>query len=111
MTEDIGHFFAKVLLDLSFGLVFLTRGPGQHEIALDELAHLLLEFEYIPTAIATDTKLFGVGVGNLFDLSCNFVDIHVCDYSTADSVSLLIIMNTTWSNLLRVYEKCRSSFY
>lgn len=76
MTEDVGHLFAKLLSNLFLGFVFLTRAPFHHEVALNQLTHLLLEFEDIPVAVSFYPKFAGIEIGDFFDLSGNFVDVH-----------------------------------
>lgn len=77
MAENIGHFFVKIFGDLEFGFVFLAGLAGEHEIALDELAHFLLEFEEVPIGVPADPKLFGVEIRDFFDLPGHFVDVHM----------------------------------
>ena len=82
MTKNIGHLFVKILRNLFFSFVFLTSPTGHHEVALNEFAHLLLEFEKIPVGVATDTIFFGVDIGDFLDLPGDFVDVHERDYNT-----------------------------
>jgi len=104
VTKDIGHLFVKIFGNLIFGFVFLARTPRHHEIALDQLPHLLLKFEDVPVGVTADTKLFGVVVGDFFDLAGNFVDVHARYYILEDMSSHVAIIYSLPSKRMRATE-------
>lgn len=92
MTKDVGHLFVKIFFYLIFGFVFLSPSTCHHQIALDQLTHLLLKFENVPVGITADTKLFGIVVGDFFDLTRDFVDVHAEYYILEDMSSHVAII-------------------
>lgn len=76
VAENVGHLFVKFFSDLFFGFVFLTTTPSHHEVTLDELTHFFLELQDVPVGIPTDAKLFGVLIGDFFNFSRDFMDVH-----------------------------------
>ncbi len=82
VAKNVGHLLAKILGDLCLGFIFEAGTSFHHEIALNQLPHLFLELEDIPVAITPDPKLFGIEIGDFFDLSSYFVNVHTGDYST-----------------------------
>lgn len=86
MAEDVGHLLVELFGDLLFGLIFLTSAASHHEVALDELTHLFLEFEDVPVGVAPYTKTLGVLVGDFLDLASDFLHVHAVYFSTNDAV-------------------------
>ena len=76
MAKDIGDLFFEIFGDLLFGFVFLAGFARHHEVTLDQLAELLLEFEDIPVVVAADAEFVGIIVAHFSDGTEDFADIH-----------------------------------